>query len=189
MNAPPTPSPGQTIGPFFHHALPYGGGSEIVPGTHPDAIRLHGHVFDGSGTPVPDALVEIWQTGPDGSVPQQPGSLHRDRWTFTGFGRAATDTTGHYTFSTLRPGSAEAGQAPFFAIAFFARGLLNRLFTRAYLTGDPGLLAGDRLLTSVEPGRRSTLLTVPDEQGLVFDIHLQGDQETVFLRYPGHWGP
>ena len=34
--------------------------------------------------------------------------------------------------------------------------------------------------------RRSTLLTTRDETGLVFDVHLQGDRETVFLSYPRH---
>ena len=34
------------------------------------------------------------------------------------------------------PGRATAGAAPFFAVTVFARGLLNRLFTRAYLPGD-----------------------------------------------------
>ena len=99
------PTPGQTVGPFFGYALPYDGDSELVPPTRPDAIRLHGRVYDGAGDPVPDALIELWQAAPDGSVPRAPGSLHRDGYTFTGWGRAATDRTGHYQFSTLRPGA------------------------------------------------------------------------------------
>ena len=66
----------------------------------------------------------------------------------------------------------------------FARGLLNRLFTRAYVPGDQ--LADDRLLSSLPADRRHTLIAAPDEHGLRFDIRLQGDDETVFLRYPGH---
>lgn len=161
-----TPTPGQTVGPFFHFALPYDGGSDLVPPTRPDAIRLHGHVYDGAGDPVPDALVEIWQTAPDGTVPQVAGSLHRDGWTFTGFGRAATDRTGHYQFTTLRPG----GATPYFAVAVFARGLLDRLFTRAYLPG-------------AAPADLASLATEPDDRGFVFDIRLQGEGETVFLSY------
>ena len=76
------------------------------------------------------------------------------------------------------------GAAPFFAITVFARGLLNRLFTRAYVPDHP-LLETDRLLASLPADRRETLVARRDATGLVFDIHLQGDGETVFLAYPG----
>jgi len=98
------PTPGQTVGPFYGYALPYDGDSHLVPPAHPDAIRLHGTVRDGNGAPLPDALLEIWQADPEGRVRQESGSLHRDGYTFTGWGRAATDNTGHYSFTTLEPG-------------------------------------------------------------------------------------
>ena len=177
-----TATPGQTVGPFFHQALPYDGGPDLVPAGHADAIRLSGRVLDGDGEPVPDALLELWQAGPDGVVVQTAGSLHRDGWTFTGWGRAATDAAGHYSFSTLLPGATE-GAAPFFGVTVFARGLLDRLFTRAYVPEHPGL-ATDPLLTSVAPDRRNTLIASADATGLVFDIRLQGERETVFLTYP-----
>ena len=66
----------------------------------------------------------------------------------------------------------------------FARGLPNRLFTRAYLPGDNERLAGDTLLTGLPPDRRQTLVAGADAQGFRFDVRLQGDGETVFLRYP-----
>jgi protocatechuate 3,4-dioxygenase alpha subunit len=68
---------------------------------------------------------------------------------------------------------------PFLAMAVFARGLLNRLFTRVYLpdTADDALLAG------LEPDRRRTLVAVADGPRLLFDVRLQGPDETVFLRY------
>ena len=178
------PTPGQTVGPFFHYALPYAGGPDLVPAGHRDAIRLHGTVYDGGGDPVQDALIEIWQPSPTGAVVQQPGSISRDGWSFTGWGRAPTDGAGRYSFSTLTPGATDPGRAPFFAVTVFARGLLDRLFTRAYLPGDAS--ADDPLLSSLPHDRRRTLMAVPDETGLVFDIHLQGERETVFLRYPGH---
>ena len=67
----------------------------------------------------------------------------------------------------------------------FARGLLNRLFTRAYLPDDAEALAGDPLLASLDADRRATLVCRGDEHGYAFDVALQGDGETVFLRYPG----
>lgn len=167
------PTPGQTVGPFFGFALPYAGDSELVPPTHPRAVRLHGHVYDGHGDPVPDALLEIWQADEEGTVPQAPGSLRRDGWTFTGFGRAATDSAGHYSFTTLRPG------APYVALVVFARGLLDRLFTRIYLPEH----AEDPFVQGIPEGRGSTLVARRDEHGYVFDVHLQGNEETVFLDF------
>ena len=176
MTRPPTrpATPGQTVGPFFGYSLPYPGDADLVPPGRVDAVRLHGTVRDGRGDPVPDALLELWQTDPSGAVVREPGSLHRDGWTFTGWGRAATDAAGRYSFTTLVPGSG------FFAITLFARGLLDRLFTRAYLPG-----ADDAFLGSLPAERRATLLTVPDATGFSFDIALQGERETVFLTYPG----
>ena len=179
-----TATPGQTVGPFFGYALPFERGSELVPPGSPGAIRLHGVVTDGAGNPVPDALLEIWQADADGNVPTATGALQRDGWTFTGWGRAATDDEGRYTFSTVVPGTTDPAAAPFISVAIFARGLLNRLFTRIYLPGDH--LADDPLLASLPADRRETLVAVPDDRGLRFDVALQGDRETVFLRYPGH---
>jgi len=179
-----TPTPGQTIGPFFGHALPFDRDNELVPPGSPGAIRLHGTVFDGAGAPVPDALLEIWQADADGVIPTATGSLRRDGWTFTGWGRASTDGEGRYSFTTVKPGVTQAGSAPFFAITVFARGLLNRLFTRAYLPGEH--LVSEPVLASLSEPRRDTLIAAADEHGLRFDIRLQGDGETVFLRFPGH---
>ena len=157
-------TPGQTVGPFFAFGLEYDGDSELVPPGTPGAIRLHGRVLDGAGDPVPDALVELWQSGADGRVVQQPGSLRRDGHTFTGWGRAGTDRTGTYSFTTVVP-----ADPPYFALCVFARGLLDRLFTRAYLPGHQ------------PEGPLSSLVATEDPQGYRFDVVLQGDGETVFL--------
>jgi protocatechuate 3,4-dioxygenase alpha subunit len=172
----PVPTAGQTVGPFFGYALPFPDDQHLVPPGSPGSVRLHGFVRDGDGQPVPDALVELWQTDADGNVVQQPGSLRRDGHTFTGWGRASTDRTGHYTFTTVVPG------APFFALTVLARGLMNRLFTRAYLPEA----ADDPFLGTVDADRRSTLLATRDETGYMFDVQLQGEGETVFLAFPRH---
>ena len=65
----------------------------------------------------------------------------------------------------------------------FARGLLNRLFTRAYL--PHGDLDADPALAALNAARRRSLLCVAESDGAAyrFDIHLQGPNETVFLAY------
>lgn len=174
------PTPGQTVGPFFHYALPYAGGGELVPPGSADAVRLHGTVYDGAGAPVPDALLEIRQADAGGRVPRAEGSLRRGG-PFTGWGRASTDAGGRYAFTTLEPGGVDGGPG-FFAVTVFARGLTDRLFTRAYLPG-----ARDGFLDSLDPEERASLEVVDEGAGsLRFDIRLQGDRETVFLRYPRH---
>lgn len=171
------PTPGQTVGPFFGYSLPYAGGPDLVPPGRADAVRLHGRVLDGAGDPVPDAVLELWQADPEGIVVQRAGSLRRDGWTFTGWGRAETDAEGRYCFTTLRPGSVDGG-APFFALVVLARGLLDRLLTRAYLPG-----ADDDPFLATLGERRGTLLATEDATGFAFDVHLQGERETVFLRH------
>ena len=208
-------TPSQTVGPFFGYALPYDGGPELVGVQHPDALRLHGMVLDGVGAPVPDAVVEVWQPDSRGEVFSGRGSLDRDGYTFTGFGRTATNRSGEYTFTTVRPG-AKPGRLPFVLVTVFARGLLHHLFTRAYFGvgngdgagADAGSGAGaeadavaefmgeDPLLRAVPADRRHTLFVVPEEAiagipSVRFDIRLQGENETVFLDFdaPAGDGP
>ncbi|MFF0559550.1 protocatechuate 3,4-dioxygenase subunit alpha [Streptomyces sp. NPDC004266] len=183
--APPTPA--QTVGPFYGYALPFPGGPDLAPAGHPDTLTVHGHVYDGAGAPVPDALLEIWQPGPDGDRSGAPGSLRkdpvtgghagRDGVTFTGFGRVATDADGRWAIRTLPP----AG-APYLSVCVFARGLLHHLFTRIYLPGPAA--EADPLLASLPTERRATLLaTGTGPRTLRFDVRLQGPEETVFLDF------
>ncbi len=181
------PTPGQTVGPFYHYALPFEGGEHLVPAGTPGSLRLHGTVTDGHGAPVPDALLEIWQPDAEGRVVREAGSLRRDPGVFTGFGRTQTWRDGGYSFTTVEPGPTSAGAAPFIAMTVFARGLLNRLFTRVYLPGPASALGSDPLLSSLDPAERATLVAAREADGsLRFDVRLQGDGETVFLRFPRH---
>ena len=182
-----TPTPGQTIGPFFHFALPFDLDRELVAREQPYAVRLHGYVRDGEGQGIQDAMIEIRQADADGEVPAVPGSLRRDGAAFTGWGRSSTDPTGHYWFSTLEPGATTPGSAPFIAVTVFARGLLNRLFTRIYLPVDEQVLAADPFLSSLDEDERRSMIAVREPDGsLRFDIHLQGPDQTVFLSFPRH---
>ncbi|MBM7173346.1 protocatechuate 3,4-dioxygenase subunit alpha [Streptomyces sp. G44] len=183
---PPLPTPSQTVGPFYGYALPFPGGGEIAPVGHPDTITLHGYVYDGAGQPVPDALIETWQPGPDCSRTGAPGSLRHDPVTgrvigrdgvaFTGFGRVPTDADGHWAVRTLPPGGVS-----YISLAVFARGLLHHLYTRAYLVEEPG----DALLSSLDADRRATLIARSEAPRTYrFDVRLQGADETVFLEFP-----
>ncbi|WP_375399461.1 protocatechuate 3,4-dioxygenase subunit alpha [uncultured Amnibacterium sp.] len=179
-------TPSQTVGPFFGYALPYTGGPQLVPAVRPDAIRLHGTVFDGAGAPIPDALLELWQPDASGALVRRAGSRRRERGDFTGFGRAAVDVEGNYEFVTILPGPIGGSAAHWALLTVFARGLLHHLFTRAYFVERDGAVPSDALLQRLPADRRDTLLAREHQHGRYrFDIHLQGDSETVFLDYPG----
>lgn len=178
------PTPGQTVGPFYGYALPFVKDNELLAPGSPGSIRLQGTVYDGAGETIPDAILEIWQPDADGRIVQQTGSLVRDGYTFTGWGRAAVGHSGVYTFTTVNPGPTGSGAAPFISVAVFARGLMNRLFTRVYLPENEEALAKDPLLSSLDPDRRKTLIARRDpDGGLTWDIRLQGEGETVFLDF------
>jgi protocatechuate 3,4-dioxygenase, alpha subunit len=71
-------------------------------------------------------------------------------------------------------------------VTVFARGLLNRLFTRIYVPGA-GALAADPLLSALDPDVRTRMIATREPDGsLRFDVHLQGPHESVFLTFPGH---
>ena len=76
-----------------------------------------------------------------------------------------------------RDGSTEA---PHIDVAVFSRGLLNHLVTRIYFPEAPEN-AADPVLAALDPDRRATLVAEQVNGGYRFDIHLQGDGETVFF--------
>ncbi|MFD4960205.1 protocatechuate 3,4-dioxygenase subunit alpha [Microbacterium sp. NPDC058389] len=177
------PTPGQTVGPFFAYGVEYPKMNQVASPHAPGAILLRGTVYDGAGSPIPDAFVEIFGADTDGSVPRARGAFRRDDHTFTGFGRAFTDDEGRYEFWTRNPG-AGAGAAPFFAVIVYARGLPDKLHTRIYLPDDVDALAADALLASLAAEDRATLVATRTPEGwLRHDLRLQGENETVFLVY------
>ncbi|HEX5561392.1 MAG TPA: protocatechuate 3,4-dioxygenase subunit alpha [Nocardioidaceae bacterium] len=185
------PTPWQTVGPFFHYALPYDEGPSVAGRSRRGAVTLHGHVYDGHGDPVPDALVEVWQADERGVFVDEPGIFAAPAPEgFRGFGRCPTDAQGHYTFTTVKPaavGTADgADQAPHIAMSVFARGMLRRVVTRVYFDDEPEANAADPLLSSLEASRSTTLVAVSENGGYRFDVRLQGDAETVFLDVSAH---
>jgi len=179
-------TPSQTIGPFFAVGLIWADGPEVVPADTPGAVRVGGRVLDGAGDPVADALVETWQADPGGRFAHPDDPRGPAGGGFRGFGRCATDAGGWWAIWTIKPGplpAPEGGlEAPHIDVSVFARGLLGRLVTRIYFPDEPAANAADPLLASIpDPAVRARLIAVRDGDGLRFDVHLQGDQETPFL--------
>jgi protocatechuate 3,4-dioxygenase alpha subunit len=207
-------TPSQTIGPFFHYGLPWKGGADLIgssdlgarPELMPDEhyllnqpaarkaiagqpVEIVGTVFDASGAPVPDAMIEIWQANAAGrynSPADAREGLPLDA-DFIGFGRSSTEEDGSFRFRTIlpgrTPGPGNSQQAAHIAVGVFGRGLLKRLVTRLYFEGEAGH-DEDPILAIVPPARRATLIAarIQDAPAIYrFDIHLQGEHETVFF--------
>jgi len=188
-------SPSQTVGPYFAYGLTaeqYGydfssiaGGRMADEDTDGERIRIVGRVLDGAGAPVDDAMIEIWQADAQGRY-AHPADPRGSNLAFKGFGRVGTGTNpqNRFMFDTVKPGSV-GGQAPHVTMCVMARGMLSHAFTRIYFSDEAEANAADAVLASVPDKRRDTLIANRDETqaGVVyrFDVHLQGDAETVFF--------
>jgi protocatechuate 3,4-dioxygenase, alpha subunit len=180
-------TPSQTVGPYFAIGMPWDAGPFAVPAGTPGAIRLSGTVYDGSGTPVPDSLVETWQADPEGRFADLHGYGEQSRLSgFRGFARyGAEDGDGRFEIVTVKPGRVpgpgNSVQAPHIDASVFARGMLHRVVTRIYFADETDANAEDPVLAGVPAERRDTLLAQPIDGGYRIDIHLQGPGETVFF--------
>jgi protocatechuate 3,4-dioxygenase, alpha subunit len=189
MNGRTTPS--QTVGPFFSIGFSWLERSDLTDGaTGGTSISISGRVLDGEGQPVPDAVLEIWQADAEGRYahPEDAAELLAAN-RFIGFGRITVNDEGQFRFTTIKPGRAIGPdgrpQAPHLEVSVFMRGLLRRLVTRIYFPGE-ATNETDAVLSRVPSHRRSTLIAVPSSDApdtLIWDVHLQGNQETVFFDY------
>jgi protocatechuate 3,4-dioxygenase alpha subunit len=182
-------TPSQTVGPYFSMRLPWPGGPFVVPAGTPGAVTVFGRLYDGVGDPIPDGLIETWQADPAGRFahPADPrGPVPGGDTSFRGFGRAPTGHDGSYRIVTLKPGALPFGdgrlEAPHLDVSVLSRGMLDRSVTRIYFPDESEANDTDPVLQTVPDGRRATLIAEPAGENLLrFDIHMQGDHETVFF--------
>ena len=179
-------SASQTVGPFFRIGLNYSQTQSnlVNEKTSGEQITLTGIVLDGDGQPVLDAMLEIWQPDARGIFNHPLDPLHEQADPhFRGFGRVETHTAGRYEFKTIKPGGRD-GMPPFINVHVFARGMLVHALTRMYFSDETNN-DRDPVLNSVESERRHTLIATRQESDsrpvYRFDIHMQGQDETVFF--------
>ncbi|HLX28329.1 MAG TPA: protocatechuate 3,4-dioxygenase subunit alpha [Casimicrobiaceae bacterium] len=198
-----TESASQTAGPYVHIGLaPNAAGFDIFekhfgnvlagPDTKGERIRIEGRVIDGAGTPLRDALIELWQANAAGKY-NHPADRQNKAVdpSFRGFGRACSDfQSGVFAFETIKPGAVMGRNgmpmAPHVNLWIVARGINVGLSTRMYFSDEQEANAADPVLNLIEwEERRKTLIGVREQHaGKVvyrFDIHLQGPEETVFF--------
>ncbi|MER9434570.1 protocatechuate 3,4-dioxygenase subunit alpha [Mesorhizobium sp. M0618] len=192
-------SPSQTAGPYVHIGLTPNfcgiggvypsdlGATMVNDKTKGERIGLRIRVLDGTGTPLKDALIEIWQADADGlynSPAELRGAADPN---FFGWGRCPTDMdTGLCTFETVKPGRVPFNDgrlmAPHITLWIVARGINLGLHTRLYFSDEEKANAEDPILTRIEHRIRvPTLIAERNGDMYVFDVHLQGEKETVFF--------
>jgi protocatechuate 3,4-dioxygenase beta subunit len=129
-------------------------------------IIVSGRVLDSGGKPVPDTLIEIWQT----------------------------NAAGRYRFITIAPGAYPWGnhynawRPAHIHMSLFGRAFTQRLVTQMYFPGDP-LLPLDPIYNSVPDEKARALMvaefSIEDTQpewalAYRFDIVLRGRSQSVF---------
>lgn len=193
-------SPSQTAGPYVHigcvpnicgiHGIYPAdlGATMLTDGAKGERITITGIVYDGVGTPLKDVLVEIWQADADGLYPSPSERRGTADPNFTGWGRQAGDnTTGEWTFATIKPGPVPffdgRMMAPHITFWIVARGINVGLHTRMYFEDEAAVNASDPVLARIQhTSRIPTLIAAKTGPNAYrFDIRLQGDGETVFF--------
>ncbi|SMG60748.1 protocatechuate 3,4-dioxygenase subunit alpha [Paraburkholderia susongensis] len=187
-------TPSQTVGPYFAYGLcpqqyDFDYRSLFTPvlaereaaGEH---ITIVGQVFDGDGKVVGDAMLEMSQVDASGRYPESRAEIQKSG--FNGFARVGTGTDAHKRFvvETVKPGRANPGEAPHINVILTMRGMLLHTFTRIYFEDEAQANGQDAVLASVPAERRNTLIARRDPNNASvfrFDIHMQGDKETVFF--------
>lgn len=169
-------TPSQTVGPYFAYGLTpeqylydfrqLVDNQMVSPIDTENAITVVGKVFDGEGVEIPDAMIEVWQN--DGN-----------KQLFGRFG-TGTDPKNRFIFHTVKPASVN-GQAPHLSVIVFMRGQLIHSYTRLYFSDETKLNEQDEILNLVPVERRNTLIAQKKGSVYEFNIHMQGEEETVFF--------
>jgi protocatechuate 3,4-dioxygenase alpha subunit len=164
-------TPSQTVGPYFAYGLTpeqylydfQSLAQNDLVSSDEEHIVIRGRVFDGEGNVIPDAMLEIWDN---------QNKL---------FGRFGTGTEKDKSFVFKTKKTQPTGRnAPFLSVILFMRGQLIHSYTRIYFS-DEVKNSTDEVLSQIDITRKATLIAQKKENYYQFDIHMQGDSETVFF--------
>jgi protocatechuate 3,4-dioxygenase beta subunit len=118
-------------------------------------IQISGRLTDEDGSPIPAAVIEIWQANSAGKyvhdADRHPAPIDPN---FTGEGRLITDADGQFQFLSIKPGAypvLESGwwwRPPHIHFSIFGRSWMDRFVTQIFFPGEP-LNEIDLLLNAV----------------------------------------
>ena len=139
-------TPAQTEGPFYPDRLPLDTDNDLLilnDGLTPavgEITHLTGRVLDRSGSPIKNAVVEIWQCDANqvylhtGDSDQKKTQQDKN---FQGFGRFTTASNGGYYFRTIKPVPYPGRPAPHIHVKV-KKGGRELLTTQLNIAGHPG---------------------------------------------------
>src|SRR5262249_14056290 len=103
-------TPRLTEGPFYPDKLPLDTDNDLIIVNNSltpavgEITHLGGKILDASGSPIKNAVIEIWQVDGKGVYLHSRDSTGKNRDSnFQGYGRFTTSSTGEYYFRTIKP--------------------------------------------------------------------------------------
>lgn len=116
-------------GPFYRKGAPFR--AKLAEGLKGDPIVISGRVLTPDGTPLREAVVDIWHADPEGAYDNESDK-------FLLRGKVRTDKDGLYRYETVMPGQYDLGESKRPAHIHYkigAEGAKN-LTTQLYFEGD-----------------------------------------------------
>jgi protocatechuate 3,4-dioxygenase beta subunit len=159
-------TPWATMGPLYPDKLPLDTDNDliIVKDSITPAVgeitHLSGFILDAKGTPIADAIVEIWQVDNTGTYLKERGSTKAGSFdsNFQGFGRFLTGSTGEYYFRTIKPVAYGGRPAPHIHFLIKTKGR-EPWTTQLYIKGHPGNQR-DGIYSAIGDARAQEAVTV-----------------------------
>ena len=155
-----TLTPAQTEGPYYPNQLPLDQDNDLLiinDGITPalgTVSWISGRVLDRTGSPVRNALVEIWQADNLGSYIHTQGAQNGRRDSnFQGYGRFLTASSGAYLFRSIKPGLYTGRERHVHAKITLPTG--RTLTTQLYVEGETG---NDSVLSGVPVAQRPAVV-------------------------------
>jgi catechol 1,2-dioxygenase len=144
-------------GPFYRKGAPFR--TKLAEGLKGDALAISGKVLAPDGTPLRDAVVDVWQADKEGAYDNTSDK-------FVLRGRIRTDKDGLYAYETILPGQYDLGEAKRPAHIHYKISAEGHrpLTTQLYFKGDPWLERDPFV-------RQSLIIELSNAKG-VFDIVL-----------------
>jgi protocatechuate 3,4-dioxygenase alpha subunit len=162
------PTGEMTLGPFFPREFAQGADDLTAlegRAAKGEAIEITGRVTQVDGKALDNVVLEIWQADADG---------RHDNPDFFGWGRAATNADGVFSFKTIKPGAPE-GRAAHVNFLVLYSGLMRQLQTVMFFEDSK-----DLVLNSVKHKER-LIAKKTGAHAWRFDIRLRGEGETPFF--------
>ena len=132
-------TPALTEGPFYPPRLPLDTDNDliIVNNSISPAVgqiaHLGGRILDSSGSPIRNAVIEIWQCDAKGVYLAEGDNSGRDT-NFQGYGRFLTGLKGEYYFRTIKPVPYNGRPAPHIHVKIH-QGRTELLTTQIFISG------------------------------------------------------